>query len=196
MEGERLMSSICKITKWTNKLLIIHKLRLITSFYLFNINVSWEYLLFKVNSWDSRSYPQGVGAHRTRKGKRREGKEGKRRGKGSWDWNNWGEQPGPVIIYSQFLEDPREIPSQAKDFTLPKQKGATCKRKAMESFIPHLGMNSCTCILFPPRSSGVFVLHILKPLTFQLKGTGCFFIPRVSLPMGELLFWDFVSLNI
>lgn len=80
-----MMSSICKITKWTNKLLIIHKLRLITSFYLFNINVSWEYLLFKVNSWDSRSYPQSVGAHRTRKGKRREGKEGKRRGKGSWD---------------------------------------------------------------------------------------------------------------
>lgn len=43
MEGEGLMFFICNIMKRTNKLLIIHKMRLITSFYLFNINVSWEY---------------------------------------------------------------------------------------------------------------------------------------------------------
>lgn len=39
-----------------------------------------------------------------------------------------------------------------------------------------------------PRSPGVFALHIPKPLTFQLNGTGQVFIPRVPLPMGELLF--------
>lgn len=96
----------------------------------------------EASSWDSMSYPQSVGAHRTGKGKE------------SWDWNNWGEQQGPVIIYSQFPEDPRKLLSQAQDFTLTKQKGPTSKWKAMKGSIPRLGIKSCTCAgaSFPPEA--------------------------------------------
>lgn len=183
------MSLVCKITKRTNQLLIIHKLRLITSFCLFNINVSWEYLspassflqfwsgnelickykpnrtiqqqmwifLHQAEPDPTSLIPMDLEFHiplevspgvihevlgLTGQGK---GKEGEREA-----GIETIEEQGPVIIYSQFLEDPREHPSQVKDFTLTKQKGATCKWKAMESFIPRLGMNPCPCILFPP----------------------------------------------